>query len=194
MTNLKLYDIIRQDAPSPLCANLFEKLIQTKFRSDPASYKHHHTYKHGLLVHSYELYKELCILVEQNNMNISKETLFLIAFGHDLEKIGSYFYNFSTKQYDYKFHKMFGMSHGEYGFKKLSDHLGEDFKQHPDYELIQVCIYGHMGDYARSKREKQYYHNHVDGCPLLWLTHQADMKSCELNGKDYVGLLEESNV
>lgn len=63
------------------------------FFTAPGSTKFHGNYEGGLLDHSinlYNLFKQLCI---QYNLNVSKETQLITAFGHDLCKAGAYINN-----------------------------------------------------------------------------------------------------
>lgn len=191
----KLYKFIFNNSPSNLCERLISYLsTDTKFFEDPASYKYHHTYKSGLAIHSYELYSCLKDLVKENKMTYSDETLFLIAIGHDLDKIGTYNYDSVTKQFSFKptfKGKMFHGEHSYFRLKKYLTNVGYDIEKLDDNELIRICILGHMGDCDRRKVAKAFYHDNVDKYPLLWLTHMADKHSCDLNGQDYLYLLDD---
>lgn len=170
------------------CKLLVDKLKSTRFFTDPASCKYHHSYEGGLAQHSFEVYVELKELAKE--FNLPDSTIFLIGIGHDLDKINRYSYNFSVNNnIEARFHKMNGMFHGEYSFYKLESLLDPSFSECLDYDGIKKCVTGHMADFEKRgpgwKRSNEYWFNNKDTCPMLVLTNKADILSCEYDDKKY---------
>lgn len=167
------------------CKDIVEYLYEnTCFFDSPASTKYHHVYKGGLAIHCIEIYNILVNSVKENNLPYDNSTLFLIAVGHDLDKLNRYVWDDSHRCFSYRNLRMDGMFHGSRGFNLLNKYLNGKIMERPDRNKIEVSICGHMGTYGRWNVEKQYWEDHK-GFDLLQLTFDADMKSCELNGKDF---------
>jgi hypothetical protein len=72
-----------------------EKLIgfleESDFFSAPASTKYHSNYFGGLVHHTLQVYKRLCDLIDMFKITkYSRESLILVALGHDFAKINFY--------------------------------------------------------------------------------------------------------
>lgn len=72
--------------PSPF----IEYLVETDFFYAPGSIMYHDSHNGGLYIHCKRVYDSLVKLNELVDNKYSKETLFYLAFGHDLCKVGTY--------------------------------------------------------------------------------------------------------
>ena len=71
-------------------SDLFEWLTKTDFFIAPASTQYHESYPGGLYHHCKKVYTALIHINTIAKEQYSLETLFLMAFGHDLAKIDCY--------------------------------------------------------------------------------------------------------
>lgn len=122
--------------------------------------------------------------LKKNKIDISDTTLFLIAIGHDLDKIGRYRSKWNNFAYIPK--RRLAQYHGGNSFALLKSFINEDFETHPDYAIINLCIYTHMGDYGEI-HPKSEYHEYKESVPMVKLTHEADNRSCELEKENKDG-------
>lgn len=174
--DVNYYDDIVKNM-SDECKKLVSNLKDTKFFVNPASNKYHHVYDGGLAQHSMEVFHNLCELASKDsNINVSTDTLFLIGIGHDLDKIGRYRSKYNNFAYIPK--KRLAQYHGGNSFAILKSYLGESFDDNPDYALIHLCIYTHMGDFGEI-HPKSEFHKYKDEMPLVNYTFMADMVSCD---------------
>jgi hypothetical protein len=91
MSNLEMYEKVVAHIASPNVAKLDEFLKSTDFFSAPASHAYHHSYEGGLLEHCLEVFKYLGDINKiYPEIELTDETRFILAFGHDLSKTNYY--------------------------------------------------------------------------------------------------------
>jgi hypothetical protein len=159
--------------------NKYDKLLEYLSKSDfyyaPAASKFHDNYPGGLYDHCKLLYQELLRTSSMIRNAWNKESLFLIAFCHDLCKIGLYKPEIVTTESGKKFvqygYNNLGyddrISHGTKSLEIVGDII-------PEYldELIANCIVYHMGSYTK---DAPGWSEVIKGNDLIFFTHAADM-------------------
>lgn len=149
---------------------VMEKLSIYSFFNKPAASGHHHAYKGGLAVHSYELYVSLT--TEFNTTWQRNESPMIIALAHDLCKCLIY-------QEDGTRNKHI-QGHGD-----LSIKLWEElFPEYPLTEEEVVCIEHHMGVYLKDREYCNLFNRLAGQFPNLLFVCAADLRSSTSNS-DY---------
>lgn len=137
-----------------------------KYEDAPGAKKHHHNYKHGLLVHSATLAMELA--KRSVNIDLTAYDCAIIAFAHDLCKVDTYYYQDGEICVDAKKYKHHARSSVRIA-KKLGLNLTSKQK---------VCILWHMGKWGHFEDHVFTYlkkHKYVEA---VIATQQADMAAC----------------
>jgi hypothetical protein len=154
---------------------LLSYMESSGFYCAPASRTYHDSYPGGLYDHCKLLYQELLRTSSMIRNAWNKESLFLIAFCHDLCKIGLYKPEIVTTESGKKFvqygYNNLGyddrISHGTKSLEIVGDII-------PEYldELIANCIVYHMGSYTK---DAPGWSEVIKGNDLIFFTHAADM-------------------
>lgn len=164
------------------------------FWSFPGSTRFHHNYDGGLAEHCEEVFQHLKTLCEAYSMlrsrsrrsrsdifGMSLGDLFIIAYGHDLQKLNAYKVGSANKKIDGQWrsvkvweHKTdyLGMGHSAGSLEMLDEIFVE-----PLPRIIRRAILFHMGPYEH----KDSYAQACAVDPLVLLTHTADMMSTAMN-------------
>jgi 23S rRNA maturation-related 3'-5' exoribonuclease YhaM len=115
-------------------------LIQNKYFESPGSTKYHNSFRGGLALHSYGVYKlfskYLKMLHSKNKAEITDDSAFLIAILHDVCKVGAYIGDSAP----YKFNKDNGIGHSCLSVERIEKFI----------KLTQIekeIILFHMGPY-----------------------------------------------
>lgn len=83
-------DIVRTNIKREGIEDLLTYLERSDFYVAPASTRFHESYPGGLLEHSLKVYKQLKKLVDCYGLDVSEETMAIVALFHDLCKIDCY--------------------------------------------------------------------------------------------------------
>jgi len=127
-------------------SKLIKYMEEGGFFKAPASTKWHGVYRGGLLIHSYNVYKEFLNHCNKYNINFSIESIIICAFGHDLCKMGMYV----------------ELDEGKYGYTGLKrkyhsilsiERLKKYIELTPEEETI---IRFHMGIYGTTEFDSKY--------------------------------------
>lgn len=156
--------------------DLMSWLELTDFYTAPASTRYHECFEGGLVLHSLRVHYELKKLCHFYSIDVSDESIAIVALFHDLCKVGCYKTemrwrkdaNNQWEQYPtYKFEEDY--TFGGHGSKSV--YLLQNFiKLLPDEATAINC---HMG-VENGKWEVLEAFRH---CPFAFLTHTADMAS-----------------
>lgn len=155
--------------------DLMKWLEDTDFYTAPASTRFHGAEEGGLLLHSINVYCQLKRLCDFYGLEVSEESIAIVALFHDLCKVGCYKTemrwrkdaNDKWEQYPtYKFEEDF--AYGGHGSKSVF--LVMSFmKLHPDEAAAINCHMGQWDATQYSNPSETYSRNH-----LAWLLHVAD--------------------
>ena len=156
-------------------ADLMNWIETTDFFVAPASSRYHGAYEGGLLEHSVAVYHHLVSLANFYKVDVSMETIAIVALFHDLCKIGIYKTemrwrkdaNNQWEQYptwkrdeDFKF--------GGHGSKSM--YLVQNFLKLTPEEAVAInCHMGQWDATTYSDVSSAY-----EACPLAWILHVAD--------------------
>lgn len=157
------------------------------FFDAPASTRFHLAEKHGLVMHSLNVYHRLKMLVanerEEIRRHISQESIAVCALLHDICKTNYYAISFKNvkennvwvKQAFYSVDEKFPYGHGE-----KSVFMINQFMKLTGMEAL--AINWHMGPYdARCAKEFWTLGNVFEKSPLAVLLHMADMQATYLD-------------
>lgn len=163
-------------------ADFIEYLAGTDYFAAPAAKGHHDAVDGGLFRHSNYMYEALLKMNEMIGDKYSKETLFIVAFGHDVCKTGIYQY---AEQYykdkgstqwktrpGWDIVDSFPMGHGEKSVFIVSQYL--------KLELEEIlAIRWHMGAFEvgviLDPTIKYSYQEAQNISPLVRMAHCADL-------------------
>lgn len=170
-------------------------LMESDFFYAPAAKGHHDACDGGLYRHSKYMYESLLKINELFDGQYSKETLFLVAFGHDLCKVGMYkdkdqYY----KEYDetakreiwktrpgYEIQDKFPVGHGEKSIIIMVQHG----VQLTEEEML--AIRWHMGSFEVGVMLDPIVRGSYEAAqnlsPLVRITHCADLLAVTLSVK-----------
>lgn len=163
---------------------LLSSLSISDFYTAPASTKFHDAHEGGLVKHSIRVWEELENerYLYQYDLQLSLESIAIVALFHDLCKIGYYTVsmrnvkNEETGKWEqvpyYSVDDKFPMGHGE-----KSVYMIRQFMELTDEEAL--AIRWHMGGFE-PKENYQYLGKAYSETPLALLLHLADMKATYL--------------
>lgn len=157
--------------------DFFEWLTKTDFFIAPASTQHHESYPGGLYDHCKKVYTVLLHLNSISKQQYSLQTIFYMAFGHDLSKVDCYKVvqrnrkvNNVWESYDtYEYVENLPYPHGMKSVVLLEKYIALT-----DCERLAITY--HMGYYHIAKEymiQKAYYAA-LESYPLVALLHAAD--------------------
>lgn len=173
-----LTDCINTSVSEPSKFNsLLNVLDASDFYYAPAAKKYHDNYPGGLFDHCLGLYRELKDLKVKMNKNWTEEEMIVIAFGHDLCKVGLYVATVSEDRvvtYDINPDRMNkDEGHGVRSLSILAQVCPELLN-----DRIAKCIVCHMGMWTKDVPEaNQYILNAQTEDDMVFFTHAADMIS-----------------
>ncbi len=125
MTNKEIFiEICKQEIKREGIDNLLSWLEKSDFYIAPASTKYHGSYEGGLLEHSLNVYKQLKSLVSIYNLNVSEESIAIVALFHDICKT-----NFYKKSY-----------------RNAKDEITGKWVQKETYEIEDSMPFGYHAD------------------------------------------------
>ena len=174
------YGMIHRDG----LKELMNWIADSDFSMAPASTRFHGNYAGGLLEHSLNVYHALKQLVSLHTIDVSEESIAIVALFHDLCKAN--YYTESTRNVKdedtgkwikvpyYTVNDQFPVGHGEksviilQGFIKLTDEEIYAIRWHMGG--FDSAVKG--GDFSLSKA--------YESCPLAVLLHLADMTATYL--------------
>lgn len=173
---LELESIVRSMVGDKL-EKLLQYLFVNNFYTSPAAKSYHENYPGGLYDHCKEVFSQLFEYRTKMNKNWSDLELILIAFGHDLCKLGLYIMNYNNGTITYSLNPIIDIAkHGTRSLEVLSELVPELLN-----ERIANSIVCHMGlwtadvpnisDYMRDAQSKD---------DLVFFTHSADMVASRL--------------
>lgn len=165
--------------------DLMAWLERSDFYTAPASSRFHGDYKGGLLEHSLNVYDKLTGYVSRYpELEISPETVAVVALFHDLTKVN--YYSVSTKNVKddetgiwhkepfYKTDDKLPLGHGEKSVIIL-----QSFIKLTRDEIF--AIRWHMGGFDNAVKGGDYGMGQAfELCPLAVMTHLADMEATYL--------------
>lgn len=165
--------------------DLMAWLERSDFYTAPASSRFHGDYKGGLLEHSLNVYNKLTGYVSKYpELEISPETVAVVALFHDLTKVN--YYSVSTKNVKddetgvwhkepfYKTDDKLPLGHGEKSVIIL-----QSFIKLTRDEIF--AIRWHMGGFDNAVKGGDYGMGQAfELCPLAVMTHLADMEATYL--------------
>lgn len=165
--------------------DLMAWLERSDFYTAPASSRFHGDYKGGLLEHSINVYDKLTGYVSRYpELEISPETVAVVALFHDLTKVN--YYSVSTKNVKddetgvwhkepfYKTDDKLPLGHGEKSVIIL-----QSFIKLTRDEIF--AIRWHMGGFDNAVKGGDYGMGQAfELCPLAVMTHLADMEATYL--------------
>lgn len=143
-----------------------EWLESTDYFTAPASSHWHGAYKGGLVVHSYQVYKQLEHLTNKLCLNWSRgKSPAVIGLLHDVCKIDLYEQQ-PDGSYECREH---GRDHGLLSLRMLKEHMGLTPEE-------TMCIKYHMGEFTNDLDDHdKTYTQAIHECPNVLWTHTADM-------------------
>lgn len=185
MTNkeefLEICSCIKRDGIN----DLLEWLEKSDFYIAPASTKFHGSYAGGLLEHSLNVYRALKDLIKLHKLNISEETIAIVALFHDTAKVNLYqkgtknVKNPDTWKWEtveiYQIEEKFPC--GDHADKSIII-LQNFIKLKPD-EIMAIAA--HMGGWTSAvKGGSQFVGKIFENCPLAVYLHIADLEATYL--------------
>lgn len=167
--------IVEQNIQREGIDHLMSWLQTSDFYTAPASTKYHGAFEGGLVMHSLNVYSQLKRLCEFYSLDVTQESIAIVALFHDLCKVGYYKTemrwrkdaNDKWEQYaTYKHEEDFAF--GGHGSKSVF--LVMNFmKLTPDEASAINCHMGQFDATQYSNPSEVYSRNH-----LAWLLHVAD--------------------
>ena len=167
--------IVEQNIQREGIDNLMSWLQTSDFYTAPASTKYHGAFEGGLVMHSLNVYSQLKKLCEFYSLDVTQESIAIVALFHDLCKVGYYTTemrwrkdaNDKWEQYaTYKHEEAFAF--GGHGSKSVF--LVMNFmKLTPDEASAINCHMGQFDATQYSNPSEVYSRNQ-----LAWLLHVAD--------------------
>jgi len=167
-------------------SKLQKYLADTSFFTDPAAEKYHNNRPHGLAYHSWNVYKNLNLLLGTYSIESENFNPFIVAVCHDLNKVGSYeigdynrkvagtWVNFLT----YKKKKSRDLLHDA----ELSVHIAMQLVELTEPEILAIRYQNGAFDYAPSAyAQKQAWDSACSVYPEVLLTHHADHTSVKFD-------------
>lgn len=155
--------------------NLLEWLDQSDFYTAPASTRYHGAFEGGLLMHSLNVHFRLKQLVNWYGVDVSEESVAIVALFHDLCKVGTYKTemrwrkdaNNQWEQYATWKHEE-DFAYGGHGSKSVF--LVQSFMALTPEEASAINC--HMGQWEATQygRPQEVYERNM----LAWLLHVAD--------------------
>lgn len=169
--------IVRDNIHRDGIEELLTYLDESDFYTCPASAKYHGSNVGGLVEHSLEVYNELKRLLKAYpEIEVSEETVAIVALFHDLCKIGLYKVEYKNRKnddgkweqsmyytYDEKFH------FGGHGSKSV--YIVQNYIKLTQEEAAAINC--HMGSWDGNKDVADAYQQF----PIAWLLHVADEAS-----------------
>ena len=175
MTNKETFVAFARHIEREGIDQLMEWLDSTDFYTAPASTRFHGSHEGGLVEHSIAVHGRLYELAHFYNIQVSDETIAIVALFHDLCKIGTYKTemrwrkdaNNQWEQYptykrdeDFKF--------GGHGSKSM--YIIQNFMKLAPEEAVAInCHMGQWDATTYSDVASAY-----EDCPLTWVLHVAD--------------------
>ena len=185
---IKLFSAAISDEEFNILINKqFMEYLNDNFFTSPASTKYHGAYEGGLFDHSYQVYKRLKELTENNNLIWERpQSPFIVGMFHDLCKCDQYVLKDGTEMSISSGQTItaLGGTHYEYNQNTLLKGHGSKsvmilsrFINLTEEELL--CIRYHMGAYEKEEWSEfdaaiRKYQN------VLW-THHADMLASKVD-------------
>jgi len=144
------------------------------FFEAPASSIYHGNYKHGLLLHSINVYNAYVKLCKEYGIKVSRDSKIIVAFGHDFCKIKLYIEsNNKYKPYNVDYN-VYNQGHG-----KLSVERIEKFIKLTDFE--KTAIKCHMGTYTKDIEQKELFGGFNDfAVKLLYFADEISTNVLEI--------------
>ena len=160
--------------------NLIDFIEKTDFFKAPASTKFHGSYEGGLLEHSMKVYEILKHKVETSiiPINISKESIIIIALLHDICKVNFYKVDYRNaknalgvweKVPFYAVDDTIPYGHGEKSVMMITEYIKLTSEE-------KYAIRWHMG-YTEPKELYGTIGEAYKKYPIALLTHEADLES-----------------
>lgn len=169
---------------------LLNWLEESSFYEDPASVRHHSNYPGGLVEHSLMLYKILSSLCKMHRLEISNDSLMIIAILHDVCKIGSY--SIETRNMKNEKTNNQWKAYKTYGYKDnnaLFPHGMESVKRIQQFikltEEEQLAILYHMGHWSINDGDSKAMEKAIKAYPVVLLTQHADAQATFLQERQY---------
>lgn len=168
---------------------LIEWMAENGFFNSPAAKTNHDAEEGGLFRHSMWMYESLCKMNELLKNPYSKETLFYVAFGHDICKCGIY----QPKEQWHKDEK------GKWQSKPGWDHVDPFPVGHGEKSIIimnryvelteeeMLAIRWHMGSFeigASGYQTRKCFDDAWKLSPLPRMTHAADLMSVSISQEE----------
>jgi hypothetical protein len=162
---------------------LYEWLNTTDFFHCPASTRFHSNYEGGLCEHSVKVYKRLKTLVTGEKLNISDESIAIIALLHDICKTDTYKTEMRNVKKDGEWVKEPYYTTEDklpYGHGEKSVYMIGGFMKLTREEAM--AINWHMGPYdARNSNSNYTLSSAFQQFPICLLTFIADIESTYLD-------------
>lgn len=151
-------------------------LYDNNFYDSPCASKHHGNFKHGLLIHSVNVYKILKRISETLNMNLDEESLIIVSLLHDVCKLGVYWISDGKVKFN---PKKAALGHGKRSIELIKQFI--ELKPHEEAAiLLHMGIYGtyEIGTYIKEYPLEEMNHMFSNsGSFLIMGLHFADMIS-----------------
>lgn len=184
MTNkeefLEICSCIKRDGIN----DLLDWLEKSDFYMAPASTKFHGNYAGGLLKHSLNVYRALKDLIQLHKLNISEETIAIVALFHDSCKVNFYRQSIRNVKDEngrwvektvYEIDEKFPC--GDHADKSIII-IQQYMKLMPD-EIMAIAA--HMGGWTSAvKGGSQFVSKIFENCPLAIFLHIADLTATYL--------------
>lgn len=153
-------------------SNVREWLETTDYFTAPASRSYHGAFSGGLMIHSYQVYKQLEHLTDRLCLSWKREkSPAIIGLLHDVCKIGLYVpqYNERGQVTGYTYDQNHSSDHAALSLRMLKDKVGLTREE-------ELCIKYHMGEFTKDVDEHDMtYTQAVHECANVLWTHTADM-------------------
>lgn len=169
-------------------SKLKEYLLTSEFFSTPAAAKHHNNFPGGLALHvlnfSEVLEKLILSFGDKIKINSDPYDPFLVALGHDLNKVGFYSITDFNKKIDNQWVNL-----KQYGYNSTVDTMPSNYvslqkmkdviKLSKSEELSIYWAEGSWSTYANQSLDKAWK-NAIDFDHRVYLAHSADMISSQM--------------
>ncbi|MDR0384401.1 MAG: HD domain-containing protein [Christensenellaceae bacterium] len=165
-------------------AELLEFIKTTDFFTSPASTRFHGNFEGGLLQHSIKVYKRLVKLVQDENIDISPESVAIIALLHDICKANTYKIEMRNSKVNNEWVKVPYYTYNDslpYGHGEKSVYIVSGFMKLTRDEAMSINW--HMGafDARNNNLTSSTLAKAFQMYPIAFLTHVADLISAYLD-------------
>lgn len=182
----------KQKFPNRNYDNILPYLKSGSFFDDPAAKSYHNNFPGGLAQHVLNFTNTLEVLLESfTNIKLSSDDYdpFLVALGHDLNKVGSYNFSDVNKKVGSNWHNLKGYGYNDKIYLMPSNNISLDRIKSImiltlSEELSIFWCEGSWSTYNSQQLDKNWK-NALSYDGRVYLSHTADMLSSQLIEKTF---------